>query len=366
MCPRSFAAPRCSRSGGWALLVLLALSACSGEPEPKPEPEPPSAPVAGTDWNLTFERPVKGRYEDLDFPTPEAGWLISAAGDVLHTADGADTWEVQATGLGHLRSLVMLDTLRGFTGTLDGTLYRTRDGGRDWTDVTASLPTPPGGFCGMAHMGETVHLVGRFAGEVADHFRSTDGGETWQHQDLRGLAGGLVDIAFIDARVGFIGGRARPQGDHRGSPIILRTADGGETWREVFLLGGGRGFAWKLDIVTPSVVYAALQTEDGVLRVARSEDAGATWAVQIVDGARVERPGVQAVAFTDPDHGWVGGFFPGLYETRDGGQSWARRRSPDRSINRITRGARGLVTASRRGVLRLRPTTPGDGLAPRR
>lgn len=329
------------------LAPLLALvSACVG----------PERPVDGG-WRLVLERRIEGKYEDLSFPTATDGWLIASAGDILHTADGGDTWEVQATGLGHLRSLEMLDARTGFAGTLDGTLLRTEDGGQRWDDITDSLPHAPRGFCGMDHVGDDVHLVGRFAGEAADHYWSTDGGRTWAHQDLSPLAQGLVEILFLDDVVGFIGGMAPSTPSGVGPAVILKTTDGGANWRVVFRHEGGRGFAWKLFEASDTRLVAALQTEDGVLRVARSDDRGEAWELREVDIGQRRAPGLQAVGFLDAQRGWVGGFFDGMYATTDGGASWTRVPSPDHAINRFERGGGGLVTASRRGVLRL-PSTP--------
>lgn len=316
----------------------------------------PRDPAPAPQWELALRRPVPNKYEDLSFPTARDGWVVSAGGEVLHTDDGGQSWSVQATRLGHLRSLTMVDPHRGFVGTLNGTLYRTVDGGTSWDDVTSALPVTPGGFCGMASLGQDVHLVGRFVGGVTDYYSSRDSGETWAHQDLSPLAQGLVDVVFVDPSVGFIGGMAPSEVPSTGPPLILKTEDGGATWRVVFEPDLGRGFAWKIFPASATTLYAALQTEDGTLRVANSSDAGDHWHIQILAEDRRPAPALQAVGFLDEQHGWAGGYFRGMFVTSDGGASWAREASPDVAINRYVRAGPGLVTASRRGMLRLRPS----------
>ena len=75
-----------------------------------------AAPRQTGAWTLVHERPSSVKYEDFAFPNSKDGWLVSADGVILHTADGGVTWEVQATGKGRLRSVDFLDPQRGFAG----------------------------------------------------------------------------------------------------------------------------------------------------------------------------------------------------------------------------------------------------------
>lgn len=303
-------------------------------------------------WALVYERPGTGKYEDFAFPDSTHGWLVSAGGDILHTADGGTTWTQQASGMGALRSVDFLDGHRGFAGTIGGVLYGTIDGGVTWTDITRTLPRPTKGFCGITHVGEQVHIVGKYTGGAADYYFSPDGGKTWRDLNLLTLAQGLVDVMFINQSVGFIGGMAATGSTGQGPAAILKTTDGGRNWHTVFTHDGGRGFVWKLWPISATLIYAALQSQDGTHRIAKTTDGGDSWQVLTVATGQAARPGVQGIGFLDENTGWVGGFFEGMFMTTDGGRSWARVQMSDRLINRFEKLSGTLITAGSRGILR--------------
>jgi len=306
-------------------------------------------------WILAHDAPFPGKYEDFAFPDAKNGWLANAGGDILHTADGGATWALQARGLGRLRSVDFLDARRGFAGTINGVLHATTDGGATWTDITSTLPKTTLGFCGMTHVGEHTHIVGKYTGGAADYFFSPDGGRTWRVTDLSQHAYGLVDVSFLDDSVGFIGGQAKVASPGVGPAMILKTTDGGRSWRPVFTHDGGRGFAWKIFPVSSTLIYAGLQSQDGIYRIAKSTDAGDHWLVKNVATDRPQGPGIQGIGFVDERTGWVGGFFAGMYATSDGGETWTAVPMDDRTINRFERVGGSMFTASVRGVLRYDP-----------
>ena len=312
-----------------------------------------SAPVLDA-WTLILEHRGTGaqRHEDLAFPDDRHGWVVSARGAILHTADGGRTWSTQATGLTGLRSIDFIDARRGFAGTLTGRLYGTTDGGATWNDITATLPVSARGFCGITHFGDNVHAVGRYSGGATDYFHSSDAGKTWRYSNLGHLAQGLVDVAFVSGTVGFISGMGPSETPGNGPPVILKTIDGGKTWRGVYRNDDARGLVWKLFPVTPSLIYASLQSHDGAYRVARSIDGGDTWVTTTVATGRTDHLWVQAIGFVDEKIGFIGGFFQGMWATTDGGETWNRVAVPHGTINRFDRFGNSLVTAGSGGVLR--------------
>lgn len=323
---------------------------------PPPPPPPPPLPSVGGGWALLLDRPIATKYEGLSFPDSLHGWVINDRGDILATADGGDSWTVQATGMGTLRSVDFLDNLRGFAGTRSGILYRTIDGGVTWTNVTATLPAATVGFCGITHVGNKVHIVGRYQ-LATDYYYSPDGGGNWQYQNLGAFAQGLVDVAFVDANTGFIGGMSRSAVPGQGTATLLKTTDGGATWRTVFLHPGPVGYAWKIFPISAQILYVAIENFDGVNRVAKSVDGGESWDVQIVttDQPVGLQGGLQGIGFLDANTGWVGGFFSGMFKTTDGGASWNRVELSAGNINRFRRQGSTLITAGTRGVIRYQP-----------
>jgi photosystem II stability/assembly factor-like uncharacterized protein len=325
---------------GCALLVGLMINGAT----------PSDTAPAG--WRLVFDHPIVGKYEDISFGSPTNGWIVASNGEILSSTDAGMTWKVQQTGLGDLRSVHFVSGQRGFAGTLSGQLYSTNDSGTTWMDITSKLPVRPSGICGITHYSGTIHAVGRFSGGRAEYFRSTDGGESWVATDLSALAYGLVDVAFLSASVGFIGGMSKSQTPGEGNAIILRTTNGGDSWEVVYTAANYRSYLWKLFPVNDSLVVGALQSEDGTFRIARTEDAGISWSTIVVASGQRLGVNLQAIGFLDEQTGWVGGFNQGMWATTDGGRTWHHSPLPYRTINRFAVGGGTMIAAASRGVLR--------------
>jgi photosystem II stability/assembly factor-like uncharacterized protein len=313
----------------------------------------PYTPAISVDaWTLIYPRPATGKYEDFAWVSEREGWLVTARGDVLHTTDAGVSWETQGSRMLGLRSIDFLDAKHGYTGSLNGKLYETKDGGVTWTDITSTLPAPAKGFCGMTHVGQQVHIVGRYNMGAADYFYSPDAGKTWEHTSLRNMAQGLVDVMFLNKDVGFIGGMGTSAADGESAAVILKTTDGGRHWHPVFEHAGGRGYVWKLFPVSKKLIYASLQSQDGVYRIAKTTDQGEHWDTLTVATGRPKGPGIQGIGFIDEKIGFVGGFHQTLHVTLDGGRTWSQVAVDLGLVNRFERVGKTLITAGAKGVYR--------------
>ena len=181
-------------------------------------------------------------------------WVgISSAG-VFHTNDGGETWEPRNRGtradfnpedqrypeFGQCVHNIVLAP--GNSGRLYQQnhcgMYRSDDGGRDWTSIEAGLPSSFG-FPAAAHPrdADTLYLLplngdiqGRFMPEAkAAVWRTRDGGRSWT-----ALRKGLPqkDAYFGVLRQALATDRLEPAGVYfgTGSGALFASADEGESW----------------------------------------------------------------------------------------------------------------------------------------
>ncbi|MEO0404200.1 MAG: YCF48-related protein, partial [Bacteroidota bacterium] len=110
---------------------------------------------------------------DFYFTSDLNGWAVGEASSefILHTVDGADTWNYIPTGNNQTKhSVFFLDEDHGWVGT-NGSVLRTEDGGSTWESSNV----------GAINVG--VHFYTEHLGFCLDHqgniWRSEDTGESW-------------------------------------------------------------------------------------------------------------------------------------------------------------------------------------------
>ena len=285
-------------------------------------------------WRQLPTEPYQGKQDDIHFVTPDLGWYGNGAGKLYRTANGGEGWEKIWDRPGtFIRALGFIDARHGFLGNV-GTeaypnvtdphpLYRTADGGRTWTQVQAEGIGAVRGICGIDVLagGRIIHAGGRVGGP-GGLLRSRDGGQSWSVVDLGGAAGMILDVKFLSPTTGFL--CAATSGDvSQANALILRTRDGGRSWATVYRSARRFENVWKMHFPSRRVGYATVQNyEQGATRrvIVKTGDGGATWReLPLVDDARVREFGI---GFADERIGWVGTTTSG-FETRDGGLSWA-------------------------------------------
>ena len=164
-------------------------------------------------------------------------------------------------------------------------------------------------------------------------FRTSDGGETWDHVLAISDSTGAVDLAINPAnpRIIFAAawrGERKPWTATSGSEEggIFRSTDGGDTWNR---LEGGlpTGLVGKAAVTVsranPDRVWVLIEAPNDQGGVYRSEDGGDTWRRVNSDRGLLQRAWYYTHIFADPvDENTVYALNVGYMKSVDGGVTW--------------------------------------------
>ena len=183
------------------------------------------------DMQLAMQDPI---FYDIRFVDENNGWIAGEFGHLLKTTDGGQNWTPHQNTLMTPESGIvdpmdlptffggfMLSDQEGIVSGLDGKIARTKDGGATWRFEPMKLAYPivdplyqpyvtaDGNSWAVGAAGEVVHLP--------------PGQTEWTRADLgMQIYTWLRSLDFSDAQNGWLVG---------GYGTILRTSDGGKTWR---------------------------------------------------------------------------------------------------------------------------------------
>lgn len=295
-------------------------------------------------WEKLTTEPYPGKQDDICFVNPSTGWYVNGYGKIFKTENGGETWvKVHENKGSFFRTIAFVDENLGFVGTV-GTdyfpnvsdtipLYKTSDGGLSWSPVDYTGPYVKG-LCaidivkepfinhGVTDYKTHIYAVGR-VGSPANILVSHDGGETWRSQSMQDDAKMLFDITMFDKNNGIVCA-ASSEDLTQSNALILKTTDGGKSWRKVYQSSRPFETTWKASFPTPEVGYVTIQSYNPdpsvkQQRVAKTTDGGETWEeIDLVEDHGARQFGV---GFIDANHGFVGTVNSG-YETHDGGKTW--------------------------------------------
>lgn len=184
-----------------------------------------------SDGGKTWEKqksPVTYFLMGVSFATKNQGWIVTERTNILHTEDGGKTWAVQFKDQDFiLKSVSFCDERNGWAVGEYGFVYHTSDGGGTWTHQAGEFgfSDETGEVVGGSYLFDivavnpmTAWVVG-IDGYVA---KTVDAGKTWRKQmtgvpktHIFGVSAGEKNVLIA------------------GDAVLLRTADGGETWKEV-------------------------------------------------------------------------------------------------------------------------------------
>ncbi|RPJ70450.1 MAG: hypothetical protein EHM24_15500 [Acidobacteria bacterium] len=155
----------------------------------------------------------------------------------------------------------------------EGGIYKTSDGGRTWTHLSAGLPKNLVGKVGVdvsAANPKRVYAVLEAPGTEAGVYRSDDAGATWaQVSSQSSLIARPFYYTYIDAD---------PKDENTvyvNNLGFWKTTDGGKTWRSLPTPHGDNQGIW----INPDQPQIMVQSNDGGVNV--TTDGGRTWSTQL-------------------------------------------------------------------------------------
>jgi photosystem II stability/assembly factor-like uncharacterized protein len=282
-----------------------------------------SVVTAQPQWRTLPNAPrTESRFDDIYFVNANEGWIVQGGGEIFRTTDGGTTWKLQNTILtGGLRCIGFANASTGWLGTLNSAnyLFMTTDSGNTWNRAENVSGTRPLGICGLSVVNDSVvYGVGRFDGSPR-MIRTRDGGQSWTTIDMSPHASALVDCYFYSPDSGYAVGAVGPNFDDQRARVLF-TSDGGQNWVVRYSGLQGAELCWKISFPTRRVGYVSIEAfHQGRVNILKSTDGGGSWRAMLLSSTLRD---VQGIGFVNETLGWQGGWRSPTYETTDGGQTW--------------------------------------------
>ena len=236
------------------------------------------------------------------FTDTKTGYIFNGSGSFNKTIDGGITWTKQSVGLRiSVNAVSFIDNNNGWVVGSDGTIIKTDDGGKTWKSLIKGNPIS------YSSLHFVNSQIGYKVGGLGYIAKTTDGGNNWVEQKSND-GEYISDVQFIDANIGWASAS--------GSSAILKTVDGGVTWEKRDLK----------PLKYPQAIFF-VDDKNGVAvgdknLIVRTADGGNTWILpkHTWDTNR-KYAQLQDVHFVDNQNGWAVGSRVAL-NTIDRGVTW--------------------------------------------
>jgi len=281
----------------------------------------------------------------VDPRNPNTVYAGAAAGGVWKTIDGGVNWTPLTDSQPSLFITALTldpfnpDTVYAATGNYRlpndpriGALLKSSDGGKTWSQVAFGPPSAPAlqinSFAVMPGNGSVLLAAGVLSGLLPGIFRSQDGGSHWTPVLTVNVSKILFDPVANNIAYAATITSGTPAG-------IMKSRDGGVTWT----LFNGTGpntlpyfdyAALAISASSPSTLYAVLSNSGRLVGVYKTIDGAASWTKVATPMAlcdpQCDYTPLLGVHPTNPNVVFAGGL--NLWRSTDGGGSWTYVGSP--------------------------------------
>jgi photosystem II stability/assembly factor-like uncharacterized protein len=251
------------------------------------------------------------------FTSAEKGWIAGDAGYLASTTDGGKNWsKYPLNSTEDINEIYFRNEDNGYL-VAGKKMFITRDAGRSWqetriykaTDFKTYTPEFLSIRFADKKRGFVIGSLLNNKEEVVDSLlmRTEDGGDTWR----RVLVPSKLELFHLDF-----------DGNSRGwivgdTGLILASTDGGVTWRTQ--TSGVTRALFNVDFRDDSEGYAV----GGGGTILRTENGGATWEKVVTSFPK----SFKRVDFADDKNGWIVGFDGTILRSSDKGRTWIKQDS---------------------------------------
>jgi photosystem II stability/assembly factor-like uncharacterized protein len=256
--------------------------------------------------------------QDVSFTTADAGYVLDQRGGLFRTANGGQSWQTLDPGAGVARSVLAVE---GDVVLLAGPGVRRQVGNGRFEQISSRALR--GGIAELDRAGGAIVAHGATTAAL-----STDAGESWRRVRTPGRRVGrrtvafeIADLDFVSARRGFVLDATRR---------LWTTRNAGRTWTEVSALGTSAALSLVMaDALNGFVALGSFAGDPAGAYVLRTSDGGRTWRPQRVSTGTF--PGAEAVIAADPARAFAvtstpaagSNVFRSLFATSTGGDAGA-------------------------------------------
>ena len=218
---------------------------------------------AGLSWNKQITGTNNVHLYDISFSNSSTGYATGTNGTVIKTINSGANWFYQVNGLdnNNYYTLFLVNASELYIGGDFGKIYKSINGGNSWTLLNT----------GTTESILSIYFVngnkGYASGTGGVILKTNNGGVNWTSQSTGNHE--LNSVCFANASVGFIVGGVSAPSVHS---VILKTANGGDTWNVVNYSDPGY-ILHKIHLFNSQVGYAV--GTNG--KIVRTIDGGANW-----------------------------------------------------------------------------------------